>query len=64
MGLARVLLVRRVGGELDLADLIIEYPLLSLLVVVPIVGFAALVKIGIVLATGAKGPKDVEGSDP
>jgi len=47
----------------DLAQLIIDHPLLSLLVVIPLVGFAAFVKIGVVLLTGAKEPADAEKSE-
>lgn len=45
---------------MDLAQLIMDYPLLSLLVVLPLVGFAALLKVGLVLMTGRQPPPDVQ----
>lgn len=46
---------------MDWRQLIIDYPLLSLLLVVPLFVFAAAIKIGVVLATGRKAPPDSEG---
>lgn len=46
---------------MDWRQAIIDHPLLALLVVVPIVAFGALVKIGVVLLTGRDEPDDDPG---
>jgi hypothetical protein len=47
----------------DLEQLLLDHPMLSLLVVIPMVGFAAALKIGVVLMTGRGDPPPDAESD-
>lgn len=49
---------------MDWKQLIIDHPMLSLLVVIPMALFAAAIKIGVVLATGRGDPPSDDVSEP